>query len=362
MRYDGLYVDVKRMGLALDGLIRREYPGDFLQFVEMSTFAKPRQPRRDRRPDAQAGDGLRARWCGSTCDMSDPRRSARCDVPPHFTNIQHGLQLARQFLAAQDTPNRQIILITDGLPTAHFEDQHLYLLYPPHRRTEEATMREGPALPARGDHDQHLPAAQLVAVERGRAVRLPAGRIDRRQGLLHRRQGPRPLRGLGLPQPAAGNRIVIVAQSSRSTGILPVLRGLCHFDAESVAYDSPGKAPAAQPRSAALGLGRRNAVSTLKGSDGCIPGPKLPSDHQFCIRVDRGPGPHTAYPGLAPHFVGQVLVLGVAEAPHLIALHPLGLHLADHVIVVGKDGFPEFPGQPLDGVLSDPRNSGGSSD
>src|SRR5206468_7039424 len=42
MRYGGLYVDVKRMGLALDGLIRTEYPGDFLQFVEMYTFAKPR--------------------------------------------------------------------------------------------------------------------------------------------------------------------------------------------------------------------------------------------------------------------------------------------------------------------------------
>ena len=39
------------------------------------------------------------------------------DVPPHFTNIQHGLQLSRRFLAAQDTPNRQVILITDGLPT-----------------------------------------------------------------------------------------------------------------------------------------------------------------------------------------------------------------------------------------------------
>ncbi len=42
MRYDGLYVNVKRMGLALDGLIRSEYPGDFLQFIEMYTFAKPR--------------------------------------------------------------------------------------------------------------------------------------------------------------------------------------------------------------------------------------------------------------------------------------------------------------------------------
>src|SRR5271165_2575757 len=42
MRYDDLYVNVKRMGLALDGLIRNEYPGDFLQFIEMYTFAKPR--------------------------------------------------------------------------------------------------------------------------------------------------------------------------------------------------------------------------------------------------------------------------------------------------------------------------------
>ena len=50
--------------------------------------------------------------------------------------------MARQFLAAQDTPNRQIILITDGLPTAHFEAQHIYLLYPPHPKTERATMRE----------------------------------------------------------------------------------------------------------------------------------------------------------------------------------------------------------------------------
>ena len=49
MRYDGQYINVKRMGLALDGLIRREYPGDFLQFIEMYTFAKPRHVSRDRR-------------------------------------------------------------------------------------------------------------------------------------------------------------------------------------------------------------------------------------------------------------------------------------------------------------------------
>ncbi len=48
MRYDGLYINVKRMGLALDGLIRREYPGDWLQFIEIYTFAKLRQSSEDR--------------------------------------------------------------------------------------------------------------------------------------------------------------------------------------------------------------------------------------------------------------------------------------------------------------------------
>jgi uncharacterized protein with von Willebrand factor type A (vWA) domain len=75
-------------------------------------------------------------------DMSRENMSEHM-VPPHFTNIQHGLQLARRFLALQDTPNRQIVLITDGLPTAHFEGQQLYLLYPPHSQTERATLQEG---------------------------------------------------------------------------------------------------------------------------------------------------------------------------------------------------------------------------
>ena len=74
--------------------------------------------------------------------MSSPDMS-EMHIPPHFTNLQHGLQLSRQFLSSQDTPNRQIILITDGLPTAHFEGSELYLLYPPDPQTEEATMREG---------------------------------------------------------------------------------------------------------------------------------------------------------------------------------------------------------------------------
>jgi len=141
MRYGGLYVNVKRMGLALDGLIRREYPGDFVQFIEMFTFAKPRAPgeivHMMPKPPTIYDPVVRLKIDMSREDASEFR------VPWHFTNIQHGLQQARRFLSAQDTPNRQIILITDGLPTAHFEGPMLYLLYPPHPATESATLREG---------------------------------------------------------------------------------------------------------------------------------------------------------------------------------------------------------------------------
>ncbi|MCH7546907.1 MAG: hypothetical protein IID30_10960 [Planctomycetes bacterium] len=140
MRYDGQYINAKRMALALDGLIRSEYPGDYLQIIEMYTFAKPCSiadvPALMPKPVTVYDPVVRLR-----ADMSD-ERITEFDLPPHFTNIQHGLQLSRQFLQAQDTPNRQIILITDGLPTAHFEDEMLYLLYPPDPQTEEWTMRE----------------------------------------------------------------------------------------------------------------------------------------------------------------------------------------------------------------------------
>lgn len=140
MRYGGHYVNVKRMGLALDGLIRSEYPGDFLQFIELFTFAKPRHisevPSLMPKPVTVYDPVVEL-----FADMSDPETSELA-IPPHFTNIQHGLQLARKFLTVQDTPNRQVILITDGLPTAHFEGHLLYLLYPPRPETEHATLRE----------------------------------------------------------------------------------------------------------------------------------------------------------------------------------------------------------------------------
>ncbi len=141
MRYEAQYVNVKRMALALQGLIYREYPGDYLQFVEMYTFARVCPPAEivSLLPKIPS---LHDPVVRLRADMSRPDIT-ELDVPQHFTNIQHALELAGRLLEVQDTPNRQIVLITDGLPTAHFEDSMLYLLYPPDARTERATLRQG---------------------------------------------------------------------------------------------------------------------------------------------------------------------------------------------------------------------------
>lgn len=141
MRYAEQYVNVKRMALALEGLIRREYPGDFLRFIQMYTFARlcPAGEIIDLLPQPVTVHDPVVRL-KADLSKSDGVESM---VPPHFTNIQQSLQMARRLLATQDTPNRQVVLITDGLPTAHCEDQWLYMLYPPDPRTEQATLREG---------------------------------------------------------------------------------------------------------------------------------------------------------------------------------------------------------------------------
>jgi len=148
MRWGGQYINVKRMALALHGLIRSEYPGDFVDFVEICTLPRRRHisevPELLPRPVTTHDPVVRLK-----ADLSDPRIS-EYHIHPHFTNIQQGLRLARQMLQVQDTPNRQIIVITDGLPTAHFEDKWLYMLYPPDPRTEAATLREGLACREQG--------------------------------------------------------------------------------------------------------------------------------------------------------------------------------------------------------------------
>lgn len=190
MRYSGQYIQVKRMALALDGLIRSEYPGDHLSFIEMYSLAKlvPSAEIPALLPKPVSIHAPRVRL---KADMSDPQIT-EFQLPQHFTNIQHALELSRRMLSGQNTPNKQIILITDGLPTAHFEGKDLYFLYPPDPRTEEATLRQAAACAREGitinifllsswnQSSEDIAFAQTLAEQtKGRVAFIAGGGLDR---------------------------------------------------------------------------------------------------------------------------------------------------------------------------------------
>jgi uncharacterized protein with von Willebrand factor type A (vWA) domain len=112
----GCFAAAKKVALALNTLIRSQFPRDHLYVVGFSDYARQ----------------LHAE--------SLYRLSMNEYV--HGTNIQHGLLLARRLLAGHNNGTRQIILITDGEPTAHFEDNRVHFSYPPSPRTVQATLRE----------------------------------------------------------------------------------------------------------------------------------------------------------------------------------------------------------------------------
>jgi uncharacterized protein with von Willebrand factor type A (vWA) domain len=96
------------------------------------------------------------------------------------TNMQHGFQISRRLLGRQ-RGTRQIIMITDGEPTAHFEPGmgEPFFSYPPVRATVDATLREVMRCTREGirintfmlDPTGHLRAfvEQLTKLNQGRA-------------------------------------------------------------------------------------------------------------------------------------------------------------------------------------------------
>jgi uncharacterized protein with von Willebrand factor type A (vWA) domain len=112
----GNFEGAKRVAVALDNLIRDQYPRDSLYIVGFSSYA--RQIKKE--------DLSLMKW-----DEFDP-----------YTNLQHGLHLAQKLLSKEVCTNKQIILVTDGEPTAHFEGGYLYFRLPPSPRTLQLTLRE----------------------------------------------------------------------------------------------------------------------------------------------------------------------------------------------------------------------------
>jgi uncharacterized protein with von Willebrand factor type A (vWA) domain len=112
----GCFVAAKKVAVALDTLIRTQFPHDDLSVIGFAYYA------RELRPEALA----ELTWHGYE----------------YGTNLQHGLMLARRILARQRGGDRQIVVITDGEPTAHFENGQVEFSYPPTRRTIQETLRE----------------------------------------------------------------------------------------------------------------------------------------------------------------------------------------------------------------------------
>ena len=112
----GCFLAAKKVAVALDTLIRTQFPRDELHVIGFAYYA------REIRPGSLAG----LSWHGYE----------------YGTNLQHGLMLARQILARSHGRNREIVVITDGEPTAHFEDGQVQFSYPPTRRTLQETLRE----------------------------------------------------------------------------------------------------------------------------------------------------------------------------------------------------------------------------
>jgi uncharacterized protein with von Willebrand factor type A (vWA) domain len=116
MFYSDSFTSAKRIALALDSLIRSKYPRDTLELVGFSYIAEP----------LKQADLPTLTW----------------NEYQYGTNMQHGFQLARQMLGRHKGANRQIIIITDGEPTAHIENGQVYFNWPPMPRTFQETLRE----------------------------------------------------------------------------------------------------------------------------------------------------------------------------------------------------------------------------
>lgn len=112
----GRWAAAKKVTMALQSLIQGQFPRDRLYIVGFSDHAEEIQFAD--LPELQPNMWLQG------------------------TNMHHALMLARRILTRERAGTRQIIMVTDGEPTAHLEDGVPYFNYPPTRRTVSLTLDE----------------------------------------------------------------------------------------------------------------------------------------------------------------------------------------------------------------------------
>ena len=146
------FLPAKKVAMALHSLMSTQFPRDYLGIVGFSEVARELTPQQ--LPEVS--------W-----DFV------------YGTNMQHGFMLARKMLSRQ-SGTKQIIMITDGEPTAHISKSgDVFFNYPPVRETVEATLSEVMRATREGirintfmlDASRALQAfiEQLTAINHGRA-------------------------------------------------------------------------------------------------------------------------------------------------------------------------------------------------
>jgi len=119
----GHWVHAKRMALALHALIEGRYPHDTLYMIGFSDYARRMEPE----------DLTAAGW-----------------ERTYGTNMQHAFLLAGRLLAEHPRAVRQVIMVTDGEPTAHLEGDRAVFDWPPLPATVQRTLAEAMRLSKAG--------------------------------------------------------------------------------------------------------------------------------------------------------------------------------------------------------------------
>ncbi len=104
MSWSGRWPAAKRVAVAMDQLVRTRYPRDY--FFIVGFYTRARELRIRELPELS--------W-----NTTDP-----------FTNLQDGLRIAQRLIDRHPSPSSQIIVITDGQPTAYFLGEELRVEWP----------------------------------------------------------------------------------------------------------------------------------------------------------------------------------------------------------------------------------------
>ncbi len=115
MALRGSFQAAKKVALALHQLITSQYPRDSFYIIGFAAYAK----------ELKAHDLPYLQW----------------DEYVLGTNMQHALLLAEKLLAKHTGGTKQIIMISDGEPTAHLEHGEAQFAYPPTPETIRATFK-----------------------------------------------------------------------------------------------------------------------------------------------------------------------------------------------------------------------------